>query len=88
MAFLAFIQFDNFFSIDRKSMIWVDNNAKKARVGVDQFSLVADLQVVEDRSIIEEGQVSHILALLKLGWIDLTQLLRLENLFLKIVNEV
>ena len=41
---------------------------KEARVGVDHLGLVAGLQIPEDRSVVEEGQVDHVLALLKLGW--------------------
>ena len=43
-----------------------DHN-EQPRVGVDHLSLVAGLQVPEDGGIVEEGQVDHVLALLKLG---------------------
>ena len=36
------------------------------RVGVDQLGLVTSLQVPENGSVIEIGQVDHVLALLKL----------------------
>ena len=39
---------------------------KKTRVGVNHLGLVAGLQVPEDRGVVEEGQVDHVLALLKL----------------------
>ena len=38
---------------------------------VDQLGLVASLEVVEDRGLIEVGQVGHVLALLKLGRVHL-----------------
>ena len=48
------------------------------RVGVDQLGLVTSLQVPEDGSVIEEGQVDHVLALLKLGWVNSTHFSCLE----------
>ena len=69
--------------IDGVSFVWVDNNTKETRVGVDEFSLEANFQVMEDRGIIQEGQVSHILALLKLWRVDLANLVRLEDFFLE-----
>ena len=51
--------------------------------GVDELGLVAALQVMEDRSIIEVGQIDHVITLLKLGWIDLTDFRRFEGFFLK-----
>jgi hypothetical protein len=42
---------------------------------------------VEDRGIIEESQVGHVLAFLELGRIDLANLFGLENFFLKKVRK-
>ena len=57
-----------------------DHN-EQPRVGVDHLSLVAGLQVPEDGSIVEEGQVDHVLAFLKLGRVDPTDLsLRVNHL--------
>ena len=50
-----------------------DHN-EQPRVGVDHLSLVAGLQVPEDGSIVEEGQVDHVLALLELGWVNSTHI--------------
>ena len=44
--------------------------------------LVASLEVPEDGAVIEEGQVGHVLALLKLGRVDLAEVLGLEHLLL------
>ena len=41
---------------------------------MDHLGLVAGLQVPEDGGVIEEGQVDHVLALLKLGRVDSTDL--------------
>ena len=49
---------------------------------IDQFGLVAGPQVVKDRGLIEIGEVRHVLALLKLGRVDLLDLLLLEDLLL------
>ena len=43
---------------------------EEARVGVDHFGLVSGLQIPEDRRVVEEGQVDHVFALLKLGRVD------------------
>ena len=51
---------------------------KETRVGVDHLALVAGLQIPEDRSIVEEGQVHHVLAFLKLGWVNSTHFFCLE----------
>ena len=37
---------------------------------MDHLGLVAGLQVPEDGRVVEEGQVDHVLAFLKLGWVD------------------
>ena len=47
-------------------------------VGVDHLRLVSGLQVPEDGGIVEEGQVHHVLALLKLGWVNSTHFSCLE----------
>ena len=85
---LANIQLDHRLGIDGKALVGVDNHTEEARVGVDKFGLEADLQVVEDRGIIEEGQVGHVLTFLKLGWIDLTHLSRWEDFFLDIEEDI
>ncbi len=67
----------------KKPFVGVHHHTEEARVGVDELSLVTDLQVVEDGGVIEEGQVGHVLALLELRWVDLPNLSRLEHFFLK-----
>ena len=54
---------------------------------MDHLALIASLQIPEDRSIIEEGQVDHVLTLLKLGRVDLSNLRRLESLFLNLLRK-
>ena len=62
----AQIELHSRLGVDGIPLVRVDNNNKETRVGVDHLGLVTSLQVPEDRSIIEEGQVDHVLALLKL----------------------
>ena len=68
--------------VDWEPLVRVHNNTEQTRVGVDELGLVPGLQVPKDRGIIEKGQVSHVFTLLKLGWIDLANLIRLVGLFL------
>ena len=51
--------------------------------GVDELGLEAHFQVMEDRGIIEESQVSHVFAFLKLGRVNLANLSRWEDFFLE-----
>merc|ERR1712213_12124 len=60
-------------------LVRVDDNHEQARVGVDQLRLVAGLQVPEDGSVVEVGQVDHVLALLELWRVDATDLASLEG---------
>ena len=46
---------------------------------MDQFSLITGLQVPEDGGVVEVGQVDHVLALLKLGGVDATNLASLQG---------
>ena len=66
-------------SVQRITLVRVDNNHEQTRVGVNHLGLVAGLQVPEDGGVIEEGQVDHVLNLLELGWVDLADLSCLEG---------
>jgi hypothetical protein len=50
---LAKIHFNTKTSVDWVSLVWVDNNTKEARVGVDKFGLKSCFQVMENRSIVQ-----------------------------------
>ena len=69
--------------IDGVPLVGVNDNTEEARVGVDELGLEADLQVVEDRGVVQVSQVSHVFALLELWRVDLSNLLGLEHFFLK-----
>merc|ERR1711892_383638 len=53
--------------VDGVPLVGVHHNNEETGVGVDHLSLVASLQVPEDRGVVEEGQVDHVHALLELG---------------------
>ena len=80
---LAKVHLDDSSSIDGIPLVRVHHNTKQSRVGVDELGAKANFQVMEDRGVIQVGQISHVLALLKLRRVDLSNLLRLEHFFLK-----
>jgi hypothetical protein len=67
------IDLHNSWGVDGEPLVGVHDNTKQARIGVDQLSLVSGFQIIEDGSIIEVSQVSHVLHLLELGRVDLAQ---------------
>merc|ERR1719270_2056557 len=68
---LAKVDLAHSMGVQRITLVWIDNNHEETRVCVDHLGLISGLQVPENRSIIKEGQVDHVLNLLKLGRIDL-----------------
>ena len=79
---LSKVHLDNSSSVDGVPLVGVHHNTEETRVSVDELSLEANLQVVEDRGIVQESQVSHVFALLEFGRIDLTDFRRFEGFFL------
>jgi hypothetical protein len=80
---LANINFHGALSVDGEPLVRIDGNAEEARVGVDELVLVPDNRVPQDAGIIEVGQAGHVIRTVKLGWVDLTDLISLENFFLE-----
>ena len=80
---LTKIHLDDGSGVDGVPLVGVYHNTEETRVGVDELGDETYFQVPEDRGVIQESQVSHVFALLKLGRIDLANLRRLEGLFLK-----
>jgi hypothetical protein len=74
IASLAKIDFCNPVGVETITLVRVDDYHEKTRVGMDHLSLVTGLQIPEDRSIIEEGQVDHVLTFLEFWWIDSSNL--------------
>merc|ERR1719347_1089834 len=56
-------------SVHHQPLVRVDTDAEETRVGVDLEDLVAGPQVVEDTSLVQDGQVGHVFLLLELGGI-------------------
>ena len=65
------------------AFVWIDNDAEEARIGVDQFALVSNLEVMEDRCIIKICKISHVLTFLKLRRVYLADFFGFKNLFLQ-----
>ena len=53
---------------------------EKFKYYIDELGLVSRPEVVKDRGLVEVGQVGHVLTLLKLGRVDLLDLVPLEDL--------
>merc|ERR1712018_372478 len=68
-------------SVDWESFVWVDSDTKQSRVGVDQLILVPDDRVPQNTSIVQVRQICHVNAAIKLGRVDLPNLIFLENFF-------
>ena len=64
-------------------LVWVYSDAKEARVSVNELIDVSNSQIPKDRCIIEVCQVGHVSTTVKLGRIHLTNLVFLEDFFLK-----
>jgi len=65
--------------VDGKPLVGIDGNTEEARVGVDKLVLVPNNRVPQDASIIQICQTSHIIRAIKLGGVDLANLVLLEN---------
>ena len=57
--------------VERVAPVGVGNNHEHTRVSVDHLSLVASLQISEDRGIINCGLINTVFARLKLVGVDL-----------------
>ena len=66
--------------VDRKPLVRVDCNAEKSGVGVNQSLNIALLQVEQDGSIVEIGQVRHVLATVVLGRVDLIKVFAISSM--------
>ena len=63
---LAEIDLTHPVGVERVALVRVHHNHKETAIGVDQLRLVASLQVPEYGSVVEIGQVDHVLAFFKL----------------------
>ena len=79
---LSDIQLHGAEGVDGKPLVRVDGDTEEAGVGVDQLVLVPDHGVPEDAGITEEGEIGHVLGHVKLGGVDLADLLGFVDLHL------
>merc|ERR1712142_465000 len=61
-------------SVHHQPLVGVDTDTEETRIGVDLENLVAGSQVVEDTSLVQDGQVGHVFLLFELGRIALEDL--------------
>jgi hypothetical protein len=69
--------------VDGKANVGINGDTEEARIGVDKLIDVPNYRVPQDTSIIQICQTSHIVRAVKLGRIDLTTLVLLEDFDLK-----
>jgi hypothetical protein len=71
VTLLAFVQLHYFFSVNWKSMIRVNNDAKKARICVNKARVISLFDVVKNRCLIKASKISHVLLFVKFWRIHL-----------------
>jgi len=76
----AYIDLHSAKGVDGKPLIGVDSNAEKARVGVNQLVDIPDHRVPQNTGITKIGEVGHVIRAVKLGRVDLADLVLLEYL--------
>ena len=79
---LADVDLHGTLGVDGEPLVRVDGDTEETRVGVDELILIPDNGVPQDASIIEVGQARHVIAAVKLGRVDLANLVLLEDFFL------
>ena len=80
---LANVNLHGTLGVDGEPLVRVDGDAEETWVGVDELILVANNWIPQNASIVQVGQAWHVIRAVKLGWIDLTDLIGLEDLFLE-----
>ena len=85
---LATVDANSPHGVDGEPLVGVDSNTEETRVGVDELIDIADPKVPQNRGIIEIGQVAHVLTAVKLGRVDLSNLVFLEDFFLENCNSI
>ena len=80
---LANVDLHGALSVDGETLVGVDGNTEETRVGVDELILVPNNRVPQDAGIIKVGQARHVIGAVELRWVDLTNLISLEDFFLE-----
>ena len=73
-------------SVDREPLVGVDSDTEESGVGVNQSLHVSSFQVEQDRGLVQVGQIGHVFTHVKLGRVDLPDLLLLVVLLLEEMN--
>merc|ERR1719438_671941 len=68
--------------VDGESLVGINGNTEETRVGVDQLVDITNDRVPVDTGIAKEGKTSHVIGAVKLGRVDLLDLILLEDLHL------
>merc|ERR1719200_86017 len=65
--------------VDGEPHVGVDGNTEETRVGVDKLVLIPNHRVPQDTGVSKVSQTSHVIRAIKLGGIDLLNLVLLED---------
>jgi hypothetical protein len=65
--------------VDREPLVRVNGNTEEARVGIDELVYIPHYRVPENAGISQVGKVGHIIRAVKLGRVNLADLLFLED---------
>jgi hypothetical protein len=66
--------------VDGEPLVGVNGDTEKARVGVDQLVHIPDNRVPKNTGITQIGEIGHVIRAVKLGRVNLADLLLLEDL--------
>jgi hypothetical protein len=66
--------------VDGETLVWVDGNAEKTRVGIDKLVLIPDDGIPQNTSIAEICQSRHVIGAIELWRVHLLNLILSENL--------
>lgn len=69
VSLLAPVHFNNGLRVDRQLLVRVNDHTEEARVGINEPRVVALSQIVQNRGLVEAGELSHIFCLAELGWV-------------------
>jgi hypothetical protein len=65
--------------VDGKSLVGIYGNTEKARVSVDQLIHIPDYRVPKNTGITQVSQIGHVIRAVKLGRVDLADLILLKD---------
>ena len=83
---LSEVHLHHSWGVDWESLVWIDSDAEESRVGIDELVLVPNNGVPQDAGIPKISKIGHVNAGVKLGWIDLVNLVSFPYFLLE--NEI